>query len=93
MRRQRRYVLTDIKRRICELDAASIAYYRRNPCVACEDLLGINLVPLDGDVQCKNPLKSGNTLREGNPESKDESPMLATTTAYVARHGRTRRSL
>ena len=35
--------MTDFKRRICELDAESIAYYRRNPCIACEDLLGIRL--------------------------------------------------
>lgn len=31
------------KRRICELDAESIAYYRRNPCIAAEDLLGVKL--------------------------------------------------
>lgn len=43
MSRKKGYVLTDIKRRICELDAESIAYYRRNPCIACEDLLGIRL--------------------------------------------------
>lgn len=43
MARKKGYVLTDIKRRICELDAESIAYYRRNPCIACEDLLGIRL--------------------------------------------------
>ena len=36
--------MTDFKRRICELDAESIAYYRRNPCIACEDLLGIQLI-------------------------------------------------
>lgn len=36
--------MTDIKRKICELDAESIAYYRRNPCIACEDLLGIRLI-------------------------------------------------
>lgn len=35
--------MTEYKRRICELDAASIAYYRRNPCIAAKDLLGINL--------------------------------------------------
>lgn len=37
-------LLSDRKRRICELDAESIAYYRRNPCIACEDLLGIRLI-------------------------------------------------
>ena len=36
--------MTEIKRKICELDAKSIAYYRRNPCIACEDLLGIRLI-------------------------------------------------
>ena len=36
--------MTEIKRKICELDAESIAYYRRNPCIACEDLLGIRLI-------------------------------------------------
>lgn len=41
--RKKQYVLTDIKRKICELDAESIAFYRRNPCIACEDLLGIRL--------------------------------------------------
>jgi hypothetical protein len=42
--KKRNYVLTEIKRKICELDAESIAYYRRNPCIACEDLLGIRLI-------------------------------------------------
>ena len=37
-------IITEIKRRICELDAESIAFYRRNPCIACEDLLGIRLI-------------------------------------------------
>lgn len=37
-------LLSDRKRKICELDAESIAYYRRNPCIACEDLLGIRLI-------------------------------------------------
>lgn len=37
-------IMTEIKRRACELDAATIAYYRRNPCIACEDLLGIKLL-------------------------------------------------
>lgn len=36
--------MTEIRRRACELDAATIAYYRRNPCIACEDLLGIKLL-------------------------------------------------
>lgn len=37
-------LMSEYKRRICELDAESIAYYRRNPCIACEDLLGIKLI-------------------------------------------------
>ena len=41
---RKKVLMTEFKRRICELDAESIAYYRRNPCIACEDLLGIQLV-------------------------------------------------
>lgn len=37
-------LISERKRRICELDAESIAFYRRNPCIACEDLLGIRLI-------------------------------------------------
>lgn len=37
-------LISERKRRICELDAESIAFYRRNPCIACEDLLGIKLI-------------------------------------------------
>lgn len=37
------FTMTDAKRKICELDAESIAYYRRNPCIASEDLLGVKL--------------------------------------------------
>ena len=37
-------IITEIKRKVYELDAKSIAYYRRNPCIACEDLLGIRLI-------------------------------------------------
>lgn len=37
-------LMSERKRRICELDADSIAFYRRNPCIACEDLLGIKLI-------------------------------------------------
>jgi hypothetical protein len=44
MNKNKKLILTDIKRKICELDAESIAYYRRNPCIACEDLLGIRLI-------------------------------------------------
>ena len=42
--KKRKIILTPIKRKICELDAESIAYYRRNVCIACEDLLGIKLI-------------------------------------------------
>ncbi|WP_143322786.1 terminase family protein [Clostridium sp. HBUAS56010] len=37
-------LLSERKKRICELDAESIAFYRRNPCIACEELLGIKLI-------------------------------------------------
>ena len=40
----RHKLMSERKRRICELDAESIAFYRRNPCIACEDLLGIKLI-------------------------------------------------
>lgn len=39
----RKYVMTDIKRNACECDAETIAFYRRNPVIACRDLLGIQL--------------------------------------------------
>lgn len=42
MKRQK--LMSERKRRICELDAESIAFYRRNPCIAAEDLLGIRLI-------------------------------------------------
>lgn len=42
--KKNKIIMTEIKRKICELDAESIAYYRRNPCIACEDLLGIRLI-------------------------------------------------
>lgn len=41
---KKRIIMTEAKRKISELDAESIAYYRRNPCIACEDLLGIKLI-------------------------------------------------
>lgn len=37
-------MISERKRKICELDAESIAFYRRNPCIAAEDLLGIRLI-------------------------------------------------
>jgi hypothetical protein len=39
-----RKLMSERKKRICELDAESIAFYRRNPCIAAKDLLGINLI-------------------------------------------------
>lgn len=36
-------VLTDARRRLFNLDAQTINFYRRNPIIACEDLLGIYL--------------------------------------------------
>lgn len=42
--KKNKIIMTEIKRKICELDAESIAYYRRNPCIAYEDLLGIRLI-------------------------------------------------
>ena len=37
-------VMTEGRRKICEMNAKIIKYYRRNPCIACEDLLGIQLL-------------------------------------------------
>lgn len=37
-------LMSERKRRICELDAETIAFYRRNPCIAAEQLLGIRLI-------------------------------------------------
>lgn len=42
----REKIISSYKRKIYELDAESIAYYRRNPCIACEDLLGIRLTDI-----------------------------------------------
>lgn len=39
-----RLIMTERKRRIAELDAKMIEFYRKNPCIACEDLLGIKLL-------------------------------------------------
>lgn len=36
--------MSDAKRRNCELDAATISFFRRNPCIAAEELLGIKLL-------------------------------------------------
>ena len=43
---RKKVLLTPFKRRIYELDARSIAYYRRNPCIAAEDLLGVRLTDI-----------------------------------------------
>lgn len=47
---KRRVIMSETKWRNCTLDARTIAYYRRNPCIACEDLLGIQL--LDHQAWC-----------------------------------------
>ena len=39
----KRIILTSARRRLYELDAATINYYRRNPVIAAEDLLGVYL--------------------------------------------------
>lgn len=39
-----RIIMSERKRRLGELDAKMIAFYRNNPCIACEDLLGIKLL-------------------------------------------------
>lgn len=40
----RKVIMSDVKWNNCKLDAESIAYYRRNPCIAAEELLGIKLL-------------------------------------------------
>lgn len=40
----KKLIMSSAKRRICELDAQAIAFYRRNPCIAARDLLGIELL-------------------------------------------------
>lgn len=44
MNKKPKIILTPIKKKIYECDAESIAYYRRNPIIACRDLLGIQLL-------------------------------------------------
>lgn len=41
--KQRAPIITAVKRKIYECDAATIAFYRRNPVIAARDLLGIQL--------------------------------------------------
>ena len=36
-------VMSEHKRKLYALDAGMLAYYRRNPCIAARDLLGVNL--------------------------------------------------
>lgn len=40
----KRIIITEAKRKIYECDAATIAFYRRNPVIAAEDLLGVRLL-------------------------------------------------
>ncbi|MGF6375102.1 thymidine kinase [Clostridiales Family XIII bacterium PM5-7] len=42
--KQKHKVLSEVKRKVYELDAKTIAFYRRNPCIAAEDLLGVRLI-------------------------------------------------
>lgn len=44
MKKKSKVILTSIKKKVYELDAESIAYYRRNPIIGCRDLLGIQLL-------------------------------------------------
>lgn len=44
MNKQKIAIMSPARRRMCELDAQSISYYRRNPCIAAEDLLGVKLL-------------------------------------------------
>ena len=41
---KKKIVMTDTKWKNLNLDAVSIAFYRRNPCIAAEELLGIKLL-------------------------------------------------
>lgn len=50
MNPRKKVLMTPFKRRVCELDAKSIAFYRRNPCIACEDLLGIRLIDSQKEI-------------------------------------------
>ena len=43
---KKRVIMTETKWHNCQLDAESIAYYRRNPCIAAEDILGIKLLDM-----------------------------------------------
>lgn len=42
--KKRKVFFTETKWKNMNLDARSIAYYRRNPCIAAEDLLGVQLL-------------------------------------------------
>lgn len=74
----RKYVMTDIKRNACECDAETIAFYRRNPVIACRDLLGIQLFDAQAymleqswnetnQVELRNTM---NTIYDKNYENK-----------------------
>lgn len=43
MNNKNKKFIREVKRKVYELDAKSISFYRKNPCIACEDLLGIKL--------------------------------------------------
>lgn len=44
MAKKKVVLFTEAKKRACECDAETIAFFRRNPCIACEMLLGIRLL-------------------------------------------------
>ncbi len=43
MTQNQRIIITEVQRMAYELDAKTLSYYRRNPCIAARDLLGIEL--------------------------------------------------
>lgn len=57
LKKKSKIILTSIKRKAYELDSETIAYYRRNPIQASEDLLGIRLL----DAQAWMLMMSWNT--------------------------------
>lgn len=47
---KKRVIMTETKWHNCQLDAEAIAYYRRNPCIAAEDILGIKLLDMQAYI-------------------------------------------
>ena len=44
MANKKKKIMSSARRRMYEMDAKTIAYFRRNPCIAAEELLGIRLL-------------------------------------------------